>query len=77
MILGLLFFIQTFLKHCKALSAEKYKRYTKYFIIIFIRGTVNCVSVLESTVEPLVSYHPKCRLSGRLWEVVVYEKKTS
>ena len=26
MILGFLFVIQTFLKHCKALSTEKYKR---------------------------------------------------
>ena len=27
MILGFLFFIQTFLKHCKALSTEKYRHY--------------------------------------------------
>ena len=36
MILGFVFFIQTFLKHCKALSTEKYKRYVNIFIIIII-----------------------------------------
>ena len=36
MILGFLFFIRTFLKHCKALSTEKYKRYINIFIIIII-----------------------------------------
>ena len=35
MILGFLFFIQTFLKHCKALSTEKYRRYINIFIIIY------------------------------------------
>ena len=34
MILGFLFFIQTFLKHCKALSTEKDRRYRQIFIII-------------------------------------------
>ena len=36
MILGFLFFIQTFLKHCKALSTEKYRRYINIIIIIII-----------------------------------------
>ena len=37
MILGFLFFIETFLKHCKALSTEKYRRYINiYYIIIII-----------------------------------------
>ena len=36
MILGFLFFIQTFLKHCKALSTEKYRRYIKTVIIIIL-----------------------------------------
>ena len=42
MILGFLFFIQTLLKLCKALSTEKYKRYINilllllYIIIIII-----------------------------------------
>ena len=36
MILGFLFFIQTFLKHCKALSTEKYGRYIKTVIIIIL-----------------------------------------
>ena len=31
MILGFLFFIQTFLKHCKALSTETYKRYINIY----------------------------------------------
>ena len=34
MILGFLFFIQTFLEHCKALCTEKYKRY-RYINIFF------------------------------------------
>ena len=36
MILGFLFFIQTFLRECKALRTEKYKRYINIFIIIII-----------------------------------------
>ena len=36
MILGFVFFIQTFLKHCKALSTEKYRRYINIIIIIII-----------------------------------------
>ena len=37
MILGFLFFIQTFLKLCKALRTEKYKRYINIlFIYLFI-----------------------------------------
>ena len=36
MILGFLFFIQTFLKHYKALSTEKYRRYINTVIIIIL-----------------------------------------
>ena len=36
MILGFLFFIQTFLKHCKALSTEKYKRYINILLFFII-----------------------------------------
>ena len=36
MILGFLFFIPTFLKHCKALNTEKYRRYINIIIIIII-----------------------------------------
>ena len=36
MILGFLFFIQNFLKHCKALSTEKYRRYINSFYYYFI-----------------------------------------
>ena len=36
MILGFVFFIQTFSKHCKVLSTEKYRRYGNIFIIIII-----------------------------------------
>ena len=36
MILGFVFFIETFLKHCKVLSTEKYRRYINIFIIIII-----------------------------------------
>ena len=34
MILRSLLFIQTFLKHCKALSTEKYKRYIDILLLI-------------------------------------------
>ena len=33
MILGFLFFVQTFLKHCKALSTEKCKRYINILLL--------------------------------------------
>ena len=36
MILRFLFFIQTFLKYCKALSTEKYKRYINILLLLFI-----------------------------------------
>ena len=43
MILGFLFLTQTFLKYCKALSTEKYRRhiniYYYYYIIIIIFKT--------------------------------------
>ena len=36
MILRFLFFIQTLLKYCKALSTEKYKRYKNILLLLFI-----------------------------------------
>ena len=36
MIVGFLFFIPTFLKHCKALSTEKYRRHINIIIIIIL-----------------------------------------
>ena len=37
MILGFLFFIQTFLKHCKALSTEKYRRYINIYYYYYYK----------------------------------------
>ena len=36
MILGFLFFIRTFLKHCKALSTEKYRHYTNILLSLLL-----------------------------------------
>ena len=36
MILGFLFFIQTFLKHCKALSTENYKRHINILLLLLL-----------------------------------------
>ena len=36
MILGFLFFIQTFLKHCKALSTESYKRHINILLLLLL-----------------------------------------
>ena len=36
MILRFLFFIQTFLKYCKALSTEKYKRYINILLLLLL-----------------------------------------
>ena len=36
MILGFLFFIWTFLKHCKALSTEKYRHYTNTLLSLLL-----------------------------------------
>ena len=38
MILGFLFFNQTFLKRCKALHTEKYKRYINILLLLIING---------------------------------------
>ena len=36
---------------------------------------IYCIDTIFSTVDPPISDHPKCkRLSGCLWEVVVYKK---
>ena len=37
MILGFLFFIQNFLKHCKALSTEKYRRYINIYYYYYYK----------------------------------------
>ena len=39
MILRFLFFIQTFLKYCKALSTEKYKRYINILLLLLLLVT--------------------------------------
>ena len=36
MILGFLFSIQNFLKHCKALSTEKYRRYMNILLLLLL-----------------------------------------
>ena len=36
MILRFLFFIQTFLKHCKALNTETYRRYTNISLLLLL-----------------------------------------
>ena len=41
MILGFLFFIRTFLKHCKALSSETYRRYIN---IILYYHIISCIA---------------------------------
>ena len=45
MILRFLFFIRTFLKHCKALSTEKYWRY----INIILYYIISCIALSHST----------------------------
>ena len=37
MILGFLFFIQNILKHCKALSTEKYRRYINIYYYYYYK----------------------------------------
>ena len=56
MILGFLFFIQTFLKYCKALSTEKYKRYINILLLLLQRLAKNLphlrrVSQQESSIS--------------------------
>jgi len=54
MILAFLFSIQTFLKQCKALRTEKYKRYINIFIILLlllrepIKTRENCYPLIWS-----------------------------
>ena len=66
MILGFVFFIQTFLKHCKALSTEKYRRYINIIIIIIILWlhvhTLYMRRMHNSNLENRIagsSYHPQ------------------
>ena len=56
MILRFLFFIQTFLKYCKALSTEKYKRYINILLLLLQRLAKNLphlrrVSQQESSIS--------------------------
>ena len=47
MILGFLFFIRTFLKHCKALSTEKYRHYTNiYFVVVVVVVVVVIIIII-------------------------------
>ena len=71
MILGFLFFIQTFLKHCKALSTEKYKCYMNVLLLLLLLlletkvGTTSQDSIMHSknrrvwlSETPLIPYKP-------------------
>ena len=69
MILGFLFFIQTFLKHCKALSTEKYKCYINILLLLLLLetkvGTTLQDSIMHSksrrvwfSETPLIPYKP-------------------
>ena len=72
MILGFLFFIQTFLKHCKALSTEKYKCYMNILLLLLLLllletkvGTTSQDSIMHSknrrvwlSETPLIPYIP-------------------
>ena len=61
MILGFLFFVQTFLKHCKALSTEKCKRYINILLLLLL------LLLLETKVGTTLQdsiMHSKCR---RVW----------
>ena len=56
MILRFLFVIQTFLKYCKALSTEKYKRYINILLLLLQRLAKNLphlrrVSQQESSIS--------------------------
>ena len=47
MILRFLFFIQTFLKYCKALSTEKYQRYINILLYYYIIHRNTCKQCTE------------------------------
>ena len=48
MILGFLFFIQNFLKHCKALSTEKYRRYINIYYYYYCYCLISSVPSMPS-----------------------------
>ena len=48
MILGFLFFIQNFLKHCKALSTEKYRCYIIFIIMIIITVIIIIIIIIST-----------------------------
>ena len=56
MILGFLFFIQNFLKHCKALSTEKYRCYINIYYYYYY-----CLisSVPSTPSHPLLFFLPR------------------
>ena len=56
MILGFLFFIQTFLKHCKALSTEKYRRYINIYYYYYY-CLIN--SVPSTPIHPPMFFLPR------------------
>ena len=53
MIFGFLFFIPTFLKHCKALSTEKYRRYINIIIIILLECVRHSDQEMNTISNPL------------------------
>ena len=61
-ILGFLFFIQTFLKHCKALSTEKYKCYINILLLLLLLLLLLETKVGTTLQDPIM--HSKSR---RVW----------
>jgi len=62
MILKFLFFIWTFLKHCKALSTEKYRLYIDIFIILLFSAyrkavTTSALRSVPKRLKPHISLH--------------------
>ena len=55
MILGFLFFIQTFLKHCIALSTETYKRYINILLFYILLLPLCAFTVLLPSFFALVA----------------------
>ena len=63
MILGFLFFMQTFLKHCKTLSTETYRRYINIslLLLLFIYYELRACFVREKHTK---KYHLFCMLTA-------------
>ena len=65
MILGFLFFIQIFLKYCKALTTEKYKRYINILLLLLLLALRYKKKRLNQgpipyAVNRLLSRHERC-----------------